>query len=124
MKVEVEITEQMELAHGFCGENSDCDGCACLIGTDDCIFNYEIKTDKKEMENCKIRVVENIGDWSVELFGNPGTEFDVSNGCFNDLENFKWTKDNELFKNIDETNKYFGESDHFQTVFELVEVSI
>ena len=41
MRIVVEVTEQMELDHAKCSEDSDCDGCACLIGEDDCIFNHE-----------------------------------------------------------------------------------
>jgi len=46
MRFLVDISEQMELAHGFCGENSDCDECACRIGEDDCIYNYEEEEEK------------------------------------------------------------------------------
>lgn len=43
MKVEVEITETMEIAHGLCNEDSDCYECPCCIGVDDCIYNYVIE---------------------------------------------------------------------------------
>ena len=40
-KAFVDITEEMEDAHSCCCEDSDCYGCPCQIGTDDCVFNYE-----------------------------------------------------------------------------------
>ena len=40
-RVAVEITEEMMDAHARCSEDSDCYGCPCQIGTDDCVFNHE-----------------------------------------------------------------------------------
>lgn len=40
MKAEVEITDDMAIAHALCEDKTDCDGCPCLIGTADCIYNY------------------------------------------------------------------------------------
>ena len=42
LKALVDITETMEIAHGLCDEDSDCNECPCQIGTDDCIYNYEM----------------------------------------------------------------------------------
>ena len=41
-KAFVDITEEMEDAHSCCCEDSDCNECPCHIGTDDCLFNYEL----------------------------------------------------------------------------------
>ena len=38
----VSITEEMQDAHACCCEESDCNDCPCQIGTDDCVYNYEI----------------------------------------------------------------------------------
>lgn len=40
MKAVIEITEQMEIDHALCSEDSDCEGYSCCIGTDECIYNY------------------------------------------------------------------------------------
>lgn len=69
----------------------------------------------------KIRVVENIGNWSEEIFGKAGTVLVVNNGEFFDLEGFLWNNDCEPFKNIEEINTLFNERDFWQTEFELVE---
>ncbi len=70
--------------------------------------------------NFKIRVVENIGSWSKRLFGTPGTILVVTNGSFNDLDDFEWDYDDNPFSNIDEINEFFGEEDQWNTIFELV----
>lgn len=74
--------------------------------------------------NFKIRVVENIGEDSIENFGVPGTEINVVGGEFKDLLNYHWCKDGKCFQNIQEVNEYFNQDDGatwFNTVFELVE---
>lgn len=40
-RVLIEITEEMIKAHACCSEDSDCNGCPCQVGTDDCVFNHE-----------------------------------------------------------------------------------
>ena len=40
IKALVDITEEMQDAHACCGE--DCNECPCKIGTDDCVYNYEM----------------------------------------------------------------------------------
>ena len=42
IKALVDITEEMQDARACCSEDSDCNECPCQIGTDDCIYNYEI----------------------------------------------------------------------------------
>jgi len=42
LKALVDITEEMQDAKSCCNEESDCNGCPCQIGTDDCIYNYEM----------------------------------------------------------------------------------
>jgi hypothetical protein len=76
---------------------------------------------KEVMMNFKIRVVDNIGEWSVESFGVPGTEFHIVDGRFTDLSNLHWENIFCPYNNIEVINKFFSEDDEWQTVFELVE---
>lgn len=46
--VEIEVTDSMYNAFGYCGEDADCEDCECRIGYDDCIFNHKI-IDSKEL---------------------------------------------------------------------------
>ena len=73
------------------------------------------------MGDFKIRVVENIGEESLGVFGEPGREFEVVNGEFYDLECDTWNNDGDVFENVGDINGYFGQQDSFQTVFELVD---
>ena len=75
------------------------------------------------MNNFKIRVVENIGRYSARGFGSVGIVLNVVDGTLIDSENREWTMDGEKFSSIHDVNKYFGEKDQWQTVFELVEES-
>lgn len=71
--------------------------------------------------NFKIRVVENIGEDSLNVFGEPGTIFCLINGTIRDLEGYLWRTD---FNNLDDVHKFFNGSaidDCFATKFELVE---
>ena len=43
LKALVDITEEIVEARTYCCEDSDCNECPCQIGTDDCIYNYEIE---------------------------------------------------------------------------------
>jgi len=43
LKAIVDITEEMQDARECCGEDSDCNGCPCQIGTDDCIYNHIVE---------------------------------------------------------------------------------
>ncbi len=76
---------------------------------------------QNKMNDFKIRVSKNIGECSIECFGEPGTEFEVLDGYFYDLQSNKWRiTDNLPFENIDGVNEYFSGEDTFKTVFELV----
>ena len=71
--------------------------------------------------NFKIRVVENIGDCSVDAFGSIGTVFEVKNGVFKDKEGFPWTNDGKLYKSVEDINNQINKEDcSFRTRFELV----
>lgn len=46
MKAEIELTPEMKKDREYCGEDSDCSECSCVIGKDDCIYNYIKEKDK------------------------------------------------------------------------------
>lgn len=76
----------------------------------------------KKLMNGKIRVVENIGSDSEDLFGEPGTVLTVIDGVFEDLEGYRWEDVGwSGYKDVDQINEQFSEEDEYQTVFELVE---
>lgn len=70
--------------------------------------------------NFKIRVVENIGKYSIESFGKIGTVFEVNNGKFKDKEGFTWINDGKTYKSIEDINNQINKEDlSFRTRFEL-----
>jgi hypothetical protein len=76
---------------------------------------------KEVMMNFKIRVVENIGEYSEEIFGPVGFTHTVHKGGFHDLNGNKWSDGKKGFSNTDEINKYFADYACYNTVFALVE---
>lgn len=73
------------------------------------------------MGDFEIRVVENIGEKSLNLFGEPGTELEVVGGWFRDSKGAYWDNEHDGFEDIDDIDYYFSQPDGYQTVFELVE---
>jgi len=71
--------------------------------------------------NFKIRVAENIGSDSCELFGCPGTVLEVKDGILQDNDEFEWTNAGKLFHSLEEINIYFMDEDEYQTRFEMAE---
>ena len=53
------------------------------------------------MENFKIRVVENIGEDSLETFGEVGNELEVINGKLIDLEDDSWSDYGTVFELVE-----------------------
>ena len=70
-----------------------------------------------EMGTYKIKVVENIGDYSERTFGSPDTVLQVQDGILKDINGKEW---NEL-ANIEEVNKklYYFEI-LYKTKFKLI----
>lgn len=97
-----------------------------------CYYNYLKENNYKIYEwsdfmntnkggNFKIRVVENIGKYSIESFGKIGTVFEVNNGKFKDKEGFTWINDGKTYKSIEDINNQINKEDlSFRTRFELV----
>lgn len=98
-----------------------------------CYYNYFKENNYKIYEwsdfmkqenkggNFKIRVVENIGDCSVDVFGSIGTVFEVENGVFKDKEGFTWINDGKTYKSIEDINNQINKEDlSFRTRFELI----
>jgi len=73
------------------------------------------------MENFKIRVVENVGEDSIETFGEVGNELEVINGKLIDLDDDSWSGCGTGFEDIDDVNDWFSDLGDYGTVFELVE---
>lgn len=70
----------------------------------------------------RIRVVKNIGSESKYIFGTEGNILDVKDGYIKGLRAYcYWKQWSEYECTIEALNKYFGEEDQYQTVFELVE---
>lgn len=70
----------------------------------------------------RVRVVKNIGSESKYIFGTEGNILDVKDGCIKGLRVYcYWKQWSEYECTIEALNKYFGEEDQYQTVFELVE---
>jgi len=69
------------------------------------------------MGNFKIRVVENIGEESINCFGEIGNELEVVNEKLEDLSGDVWI----ALRGVDGVNALFGDADIWQTVFELAE---
>ena len=68
----------------------------------------------------KVRVKENIGKDSLFEFGTPGTVFEVKEGMIMSFRGMDWCKWSEHECTVEALNKFFGEEDQYQTVFELV----
>lgn len=71
--------------------------------------------------NFKMKVAENIGRYSVDVFGVVGDIIEVVDGVFFDKEGFFWNNDGNLFLNVEQVNKFFNVPDVWNTRFELVE---
>lgn len=70
----------------------------------------------------KVKVVKNIGYDSKYEFGTEGTILEVKDGYIHSLRaGCFWEQWSQHECTIEALNKYFGEKDQFQTVFELVE---
>lgn len=98
-----------------------------------CYYNYFKENNYKIYEwsdymkqenkggNFKIRVVENIGKYSIESFGKIGTVFEVNNGKFKDKDGLTWINDGKLYKSVEDINNQINKEDClFRTRFELV----
>lgn len=71
--------------------------------------------------NFKIKVKENIGDYSEGVFGKIGTIHNVINGKFTSGFH-EWSNDGKLYKNVESLhNHLLNQKDHYMTLFELVE---
>lgn len=70
----------------------------------------------------KVKVVKNIGEESKYEFGVEGNILEVKDGCIKSLRPLcYWEQWSQHECTIEALNKYFGEEDQYQTVFELVE---
>lgn len=70
----------------------------------------------------RVKVVKNIGEESKYEFGVEGNILEVKDGCINSLRGCcYWEQWSQHECTIEALNKYFGEEDQYQTVFELVE---
>lgn len=73
------------------------------------------------MGTYKIKVVENVGDYSERTFGKPDTILQVDNGTLKDINGKEWDK----LPNIEEVNKelYYFEI-LYKTRFKLLNENI
>lgn len=69
----------------------------------------------------KVKVIENKGRDSLFEFGKVGTIHEVKEGMIMSFRGMDWCKWSEHECTVEALNRYFGEKDQYQTVFELVE---
>lgn len=89
MKAIIEITEQMQVDKARCNEDSDCDGCSCVIGTNDCIFNHTSQTIgilKSEMANFIADFITTSKETVLKAIKNKDADI-IRDEAFEYLEN-------------------------------------
>jgi hypothetical protein len=71
------------------------------------------------MADFKVRVVENIGTVSDQVFGAPGSILEVKYGTL-ETESTIWSNNKFGLTSVEELNRQVGDSPTFNTVFEPV----
>lgn len=87
-------------------------------------FRTEIEEVKDEVEtqlyNGKIRIVQNVGAISEEIFGRVGTIIEVTNGKFSSKKGNVWSDNGRCYKTLQDIKNHIGAKDVFETIIEEV----